>query len=353
MKFTKFFYPLFILAGFTLFTSCGSDDDGLGGVTPGEVPSPSLKDKEGNELRITRVGNYYFEYDNEGRLRAFGNSEYGEHYDIADDKFSIKYSINEGNVQVASLEINGTINSSGHLSAIAANMKAEYNEDEEYTKEQGSMLMKFNYNNNRLTGVEGDAVGKGEEAEYYDGELYKYSFSYDSSIDSKFNWENGNIATVNVKINDNGKEDGEKYTYNSESDYTISYGNTPNPTKQYSYYLSKSIFEEMGSEVLLLDAFAIVGLLGEGTDMLPVSYKAEGWERDQYEDYDWDESYSLQFTMNNNGTINTEKRNYYGTVTFQYGSDATNNAVKTRSIAEEIVRSMPKHFFRKNVRNNK
>lgn len=334
-----------MIAGLTLLASCSSDG---GGVAPGEVPSPSLKDKNGNKVTVTKVGNYYFNYDDEGKLKSFGNSSYNEHYEIADDKFSIKYVANDGYSDMAEVEINASLNSAGYISAIEGNLNVSYEDKYELMKEEASVFMKFYYDSNgQLNRIEGDASVSGEEGEYEDGQLYSYKFSYSSSIDNKLDWKDGNLISLHSEINTDGNEGGERYNYTSETDYNISYGNKQNPARQHTYYLSNDLFEDAGSDLLLIDAFAIVGLMGKGTAMLPTAYSYKGEEYDDYygEGDNWQGNYTLSFTLNSNGTINTEKRNNEH-VTFQYGTTAQNNSKETRSIAEEITRSMPKFFKR-------
>ena len=64
------------LALTTSFTSCSSDDDDDSGSGSGNTEAGIIETKTGEKMRITKVGNIRYSYNDNGTLASFGNVSY-------------------------------------------------------------------------------------------------------------------------------------------------------------------------------------------------------------------------------------------------------------------------------------
>lgn len=293
------------------FVSCGDDDDknpsGVNQIQPGEVPSPTITDANGNVVQLRSVGGYTFNYDENGKLASFSGD--GETFEIKGNSFTYSYEDDDDKTVV-----NVAINNYGFISAISYKYE-EVDRHGEVEKEEG--VANFSYNGSKqLTGFSGN--GTWFETDVEDG-IQVGSWSGTGSIKTTINWSNGNLISSNYQSSNYGKgsytENGKTYT-ESESEtetgtVTFTYGSERNGALQLPFIV--------GERVLQMDDFSIfgvLGLFGVGPVNLPVSYtfnetevEIEDGEEERHEDH---AAYNLKFDMNSNGTLATEYYQYEG-----------------------------------------
>lgn len=139
-------------------------------------------------------------------------------------------------------------------------------------------------------------------------------FTYESSNEKEivqevtnYTWENGNLISCLTEGIDKETENGK--TISSEPflvKYSFTYGNQPNKYKQYSAFFYSAL------------DFRITGLYGTFSKNLPETFELYR----KHGDKDWFGMYKAEFTLNNDGTINTETWTRLGymvdTFTYQY-----------------------------------
>ncbi len=346
MKNNKLFYGLLLIAGMIMFTACGGDSDG--GVTASEAPSPTIKDKNGKKIVVTEAGDYTFTYRDNGKLESILCSDYElyEEYKVDKDKFIIRASDDGGNFKAVV-----SLTSLGFISAMECNEK--WNDEEE--KGEIKLVLDFEYDKDghliRITGEE-----------EYTGTDGEYKWSGNHEYENTIKWSNGNMMSFNSKSSGTETENGEKYQFGSETDCDIEYHKTNNTSKQYSYYQSKILGEELGDGENLFGALAIAGLFGKGTNKLPshISAIVSFWDKDsEYENEgEENESYNLSFDQNSNGTINYEQNGYSSSNRVYFGYDnAASKAKATRSISDDKSKEQKKRsinrFFKRHRKTQK
>ena len=301
----------------TCFVACGDDDDN-DDMSAGSVPSPTLKDANGNAVQVTQVGNIWFRYNADGTLESFGDGS--DSYSIEGSTFTISDESNTYNVSIA-------LNGSGLITKIHAKMNATSSNG---SYEKDDITMNFSYSSNRqLSSC--SATGSGS---YYEKQ-YDESESYSGSSNVKYTWSNDNLTQVVIDTKQTGKEDGMSYSEREKGTFVFSYGEQANPVRQFPYFVGEEVVaDDLGG------LFCIVGLFGYGPAYFPTGY-TETWKEDGEKDET--NSYSLSYTLNDNGTINTEQKGSYYRVTYQYNTVAT-RAIVNAGTAEEIVRAVKSQF---------
>lgn len=340
MNFKKLLYAVLFTTGIMGISACGSDDDnGLGDVTPSEVPTPSITDKNGNHVRISKVGDYYFNYDENGKLVSFGNTSYGEHFNVENDAFTIKGGFQYDDA-TETLEANIQLNASGFISGVSIKADYEYKGRYSESKDHYEYNITYQYNSaGQLIKAKGTSIltENNKDYDYGEGEYYTYNYSESSNAEGNNTWLDGNLISSTSKYNARVVEDGESYNYSGEYNCDISYSQTLNPTKQFTYYLGQILIGEDNFGQL-----SVIGLFGIGSKNLPSGYN-ELWLEEDGEEYDEESNYSLSYTLNSNGTIASERRGYE-TKYYTYGSIDYSSINETRSVAKELVRSFKKGF---------
>lgn len=258
-----------------LFTACSDDDDDKIPQGPtityaGKLPS--------------RIGNYSFVYDDNGRCIQIksGSYVYGE----------IDY--NKGLLITDDEEAKVSFNSKGYITGISASWS--YKEDGDSYK--GSGKISFSYNGKgQLVSYSESSSESGKE----DGE----SFSYKGTYKSVYTWQDGNLVKVVTEEVDT--EDGE--VSEAGSTCTIEYGDQKNELGQYTVGLSDVLDMEDA------DIFAYVGMLGKASSYFPVSYTEKWYERDTEQEHEGEYRREMSYSLNSDGTVATER---VGNETFSY-----------------------------------
>ena len=294
------------------FAACGDDDNDEGGS--GTVEAQALVDNDGNQVRITSVGDVEFNYDKKGRLVSFGN----------DDE---TYVINGSTITApgTSYEYKLSTNSKGYITKMVISYNEKY-DNGEYEKGSGTVSISYN-GDGEITAVAG--TGTSEYKEVYQGEVE--TGSEKSTVSETFTWSNGNLKKIVSESKGSYIEDGEPGSYSSVDTYTFTYGKTANVCRQYPYYVGNNVLGE-GAGLL-----ALAGFFGVGTAYLPTGY-TDAYTETYYDEkpYSNSKSYTLTYTLNSNGTIDTEKRDNGKTIQYGY-SDVTRAAM----LANEVEAQLP------------
>lgn len=293
-------------------SSCGDDDDNEGGASG--VPAPTLTDNNGKSVQVLSAGNVWFRYDEDGKIIKFGDSY--ESYELEGNAFEFTYE----DAYTAKFTLNG----SGLISKIS--MTCDLKGSGGYHKEK--IMITYNYNSAR------QLIG----ASYSGSAEWKYTDSHGQEQGSasgtgsiKNTWSNGNLVKCVNESKISGKENGKSYNEHETGTYTFSYGNTLNSFKQFPYFMGDGTTGINGEGFSL---FCIVGLYGVGPAYLPTGY-VEEWKYEEDGDIDYEtREYDLSFTLNADGTINTERRGNYEYISYQYGA-------VNRSVVEQAENLLP------------
>lgn len=269
----------------TALTSCGSDDDddnnnnNNGGGGSSITGNNSSLVKDGNILLTSITDNkdqetYTFEYDE--LLRPISSllttSSYQEYYYLIDYKSGkFGYGLENQNYTVS-------FNSMGYITKVQGSYK-----DEDYSV---SMSMTYNYDNSgHIISSEGTA----ETNESYNGVTH-----YEKTIaKGTATWENGNL--IKLETYDTEYDKSGKVIESNLLTETFTYGNTANRYRQF--------FRILDDDQLLF----MTGLQGVGPEKLPQTHQSlEIAEYNGHKDT-YSYSYTSEFTLNADGSINTEK----------------------------------------------
>ena len=262
-----------------------------------DTPTPSnsvlssrLKDKDGNPIRLTYVGNHrdydenngygtHFFYDENGTLTSFSQNAGYRAYFIDGLSYHSYFTLANyyqngecGDV----IDVILTLNDDGLVSSFSYEFKEMVPEgiDDLF---KGSFSLAYN-SEKQLVKAEAD--------------FYSSFTTYDESkrktaegrITYNFIWEGGNIVKKDVTYLVDDKT--------VEESFTISYGEEPNLCRQYTRSLSEEIW---GDTVFSVHLLSTIGLFGVGPVNLPVEIHGKKYS----------------YTLNPNGTIATENDNGY------------------------------------------
>ena len=286
------------------FTACSSDggdeDGGNGGGTGGgslssTIPTTTPKDINGNLLRLKTIvggpdGNCTLTYDANGVPSQFNLGNEGK-VTVNGNKITYTYEASWGNNNWEKIndEYIVTLNSDGLVTGIAMTTKEEIQQTYfESAVTQGSVT--FSYNGQKqLVKITGTGTTHKEE----DGEKW----SYQTTFTQTNTWNNGNLTKTEVVANYTG---GGQAT----TTFTYTYGSLVNTTKQYPYRIADSAIN-LGEGMAV---FALLGYFGVGPANLPTSYTEKLVENYSGEaPFTEENTYTLSYTLNSNGSIATEK----------------------------------------------
>ena len=261
--------------------SCGGDDDG-------DVTPPNEIETE-TGMRLTRVGNYEFNYDSKGRCN--GVDYLGSSYDETDN---ISINWDKGEISVIDSDdsmyenpLKFKTNGSGFITGLSQSW--DYKDEDGLYKGSGEAKLSYD-KSGHLTKATFDSKETGVD----EGE--KYTFSGKSVY--TFTWRDGNLVTVENTWEEN--EDGDRES--GVESYDISYGSVENAFRQWSQGLLYYAFD------FDLSQLGHIGMFGVGTDNFPTTIEEN---EDGYS-----HSYSLSFSTNSLGlisseTVNGSTYNYY------------------------------------------
>lgn len=260
-----------------VFNSCKSED--------------APEDPNGSEAAIidgthvTSINNIHIEYDRYNRPISFTDQ-----YD--DEGISIDYNANK--IYADGDELDVKFNKNGFITEMSTSWDEKDVEDGDTYHSKGSGKITFTYDkNNCLTSIKETS----SETEKYSGSNETYKYSRDVKTD--LTWNNGNLVRIysEEKEDEDGEKDEERYTT------AVEYGNDVNSYRQFPLSLLET-FEEG-----LIEVCFAVGLFGNGPAYLPEAVSITDTEG-------YDDSFSISFRLNNNGSFMTETGKYG---TWQYG----------------------------------
>ena len=261
-------------------SSCSSDDDdnGNGGapsgngsalVTEAKVLLDYISYKDDYEEEIL----FMYKYDEQ--FRPYFCTELDDY----DDIFYIDYKAGKIDMWDELEGLSISFNSKGYITKISGSWN--YKDDEEDYSSKGSLTYSFNYDaSGQLVGVD-----MSDNETEVDG---SYVYNNKTTTKGTLTWKDGNLMNSESTTTFSGDYKG---TYKDVLSFT--YGNQPNKYRQYPGYMCD---DGMG--------FTGAGLLGVGPKMLPKTITNYYSEDDEYED---EYGYTGTFTLNDDGTINTEK----------------------------------------------
>lgn len=261
-------------------SSCSSDDDdnGNGGapsgngsalVTEAKVLLDYISYKDDYEEEIL----FMYKYDEQ--FRPYFCTELDEY----DDIFYIDYKAGKIDMWDELEGLSISFNSKGYITKISGSWN--YKDDEEDYSSKGSLTYSFNYDaSGQLVGVD-----MSDNETEVDG---SYVYNDKTTTKGTLTWKDGNLMNSESTTTFSGDYKG---TYKCVLSFT--YGNQPNKYRQYPGHMCD---DDMG--------FTGAGLWGVGPKMLPKTITNYYSEDDEYED---EYGYTGTFTLNDDGTINTEK----------------------------------------------
>lgn len=259
------------------------------------------------------VYNLTFEYDDQ--LRPTGcyvldEGEYDYEFKIDYDKGIMEW---DDNILTASFNDKGYITKlKCDYSEIEDGDKYDWKIEHNYTYDKEGHLIKFIFECNNK----------------YQGEDI-----YGTDIDKQtvvFTWENGNLVSCTGTEVEQNNHNGQVENISSKWSQTFTYGNQPNKFKQYIEITD----DEAGT--------MLSGILGVFSEKLPITLKETYTSNsDTYGEYCDHYEYKGSFTLNADGSINTETwTNNDGTpyVSFAYHyTSIDQNAPKSKSYIPQYV----------------
>ncbi len=271
--------------------SCSKDD---GGVT---TPGQSEIEKE-TGMRLTRVGNYRFNYDDKGCCIGVDDLSGYDDSDMTIDWNKGEIVATDSDDDTGGAPVKFKTNGQGYITEFTQSWN--YKEEDYSSKGSGKASLSYD-KSGHLTKATFDSSESGTD----EGEEY----SYKGSSVYTLTWENGNL--VRLKHEWSGVEDGEgeKGTDNYEVTYDR---NSENVFKQWTAGLLGHVFN------FEFSVLGHVGMFGVGTANFPshIEIDEEGYNN----------NYSVSISTNSDDLISSER---VGSWTYNYSYDD----VDTRSAA--------------------
>lgn len=308
----------------TSFVACSSDDDnenenGNGNGNVSSVENPLQK--EGKLLLSGITGNYYsgyvynmtFEYDDQLRPTGCYELDEGEYY------YEFKIDYDKGIMEWDDDILTASFNDKGYITKL----KCDYSEIEDGDKYDWKIEHNYTY----------DKEGHLIKFIFECNNKYQGEDIYETDIDKQtvvFTWENGNLVSYTGTGVEQCNHNGQVENISSKWSQTFTYGNQPNKFKQYIEITD----DEAGSMVS--------GLFGVFSEKLPItlieSYTSNSDTDGEYSTHD---EYKGSFTLNADGSINTEtwtENDGTPDVTFAYHyTSIDQNAPKSKSYVPQYV----------------
>ena len=282
-----------LMALFTIGTvcSCGDDDEDNTAET---LPSSQMKSIDGTPIRLTSLGYqsgngkinseyYVFQYDSNGKLLGFGSSEFT--YTMEDNNFTASYGEEEETITGS---IKFETNSKGFVTRITLDTQSKvYNGN--WSKDKGTL--NYNYDSDgQLLGLSGTGSTEGYNKNHGG------NYSETSSGKATYTWTNGNLMKATREDSGTISADGASYPYKTSEAVNFTYGTEQNPLRQNPYWEIKGI-----------DALDLIGIFGVGPVNLPTKSVAENSKYENGEfDYESVDETVYTFTLNSNGSLNTQ-----------------------------------------------
>lgn len=305
------------------FTSCSDDDDN--GKAPSGNGNPLVTEAKVLFEGVTDARNgeweYRFEYDDQ--LRPYRSIE----EDDGEELFYIDYKAGKIDICDEMEGLSVSFNSRGYITKISGSWDYKDNGDGYESSYSGSLNYTFSYDaNGQLTSVDASEKEKSVESGYVD--TYKFVSK------AKFTWKDGNLVKCESSSTEEFIEGDREAKSTSSGIVNIAYGNQSNKYRQYTQYFGDGDFLFMGA-----------GLLGVGPKNLPQTC-SETYHEKTEGGSEYDETYTetYTFTLNDDGTINTEKsvdadNGYVDEYKYHYMPAGAVSSAKTKVAAPLTVAS--------------
>lgn len=278
-------FGLMAVCAMTLSACSDDDDDNGGGSSTSSVYNPLVSD---GGLLLTSISyqsgssndmdTYYIYYD--AKLRPYKYSS--ESDDYAYDVLIIDY--DNGKMDMPDYDgasnLSLSFNSKGYITKV----KGSWSYSEDGDNYSGSLEWNVSYDKDgHLTEMTTNEEEKSDE--YNDKGTSKTTLS----------WTGGNLVSYNSESKWYD-EDGKVFDESASSTGIFTYGTQQNKYKQYPAIISVNDFECLFN----------MGLFGLGPNNLPTSYNEVSVEEYGDHKYEYRENYTSTFTLNDNGSIDTE-----------------------------------------------
>ncbi len=283
--FSSLMFGLMTVCAMTLSACSDDDDDNGGGSSTSSVYNPLVSD---GGLLLTSISyqsgssndmdTYYIYYD--AKLRPYKYSS--ESDDYAYDVLIIDY--DNGKMDMPDYDgasnLSLSFNSKGYITKV----KGSWSYSEDGDNYSGSLEWNVSYDKDgHLTEMTTNEEEKSDE--YNDKGTSKTTLS----------WTGGNLVSYNSESKWYD-EDGKVFDESASSTGIFTYGTQQNKYKQYPAIISVNDFECLFN----------MGLFGLGPNNLPTSYNEVSVEEYGDHKYEYRENYTSTFTLNDNGSIDTE-----------------------------------------------
>lgn len=309
-------FGLMTVCAMTLSACSDDDDDNGGGSSTSSVYNPLVSD---GGLLLTSISyqsgssndmdTYYIYYD--AKLRPYKYSS--ESDDYAYDVLIIDY--DNGKMDMPDYDgasnLSLSFNSKGYITKV----KGSWSYSEDGDNYSGSLEWNVSYDKDgHLTEMTTNEEEKSDE--YNDKGTSKTTLS----------WTGGNLVSYNSESKWYD-EDGKVFDESASSTGIFTYGTQQNKYKQYPAIISVNDFECLFN----------MGLFGLGPNNLPTSYNEVSVEEYGDHKYEYRENYTSTFTLNDNGSIDTEiwtsSDNYPRKYMYSYSDVNSVSRGITRSVA--------------------
>ena len=272
---------LCLTMGTVATSSCGSDID--------EENIGNFTDADGNTFKITRMGQYYYNYDAQGRLTSFSNGE--DQYNFDKDMNIVA---NYSGIEYADIKV--SYNSKGYIVKLTG--KSDYDDEDE----QGTLkvTMNISYSGNHLTSIKTEYRDEWRDE---DGKHYE-----EENTTTKLTWQNDQLTEYQTE-EQHKHDDGENHTDKTSCVFAYNKTDAVNPLQQ--PFLA--MFEQIQEFEEFLEPLGLIGLFGSGPAIFPTAY--ECYDIISETQHGARLGRALSYDLNSNGTINTE---YIGGVRYGY-----------------------------------
>jgi len=306
------------------FTSCSSNDDVY-----------AITDNNDDEWLVRYIDGVHCFYDKDNKLTSIMDEDDEIYYVTDDGTLTIAWSEgNESNKAQITLDDDNNIT------------KFEYS-GIRYDNQKWEGTYDFNYNDERLLSY---------TATYRSESLKKDNIQNNwtsSTIRSgaTFTWANENLISWTVTDNTIAEYyNANSVTTNSKETYTYLYSSLENPCKQFPYFIGKALDIANNDEISGL--FSALGLYGYGPKQLPLSCSISSeYTYGTNSPSTSTSNYTYAFTLNENGTLNSETRYYEGSTsgtTYSYIYTPTRADKAGKQSLKELVRNMRPRNFEQN-----
>lgn len=313
---TKTLWAIALFAMSTcVFVACSDDDDdSSSGSAYGSETAGQVTGTDGITYLVASADDVYFDYDSDGTLVGIDAAELSDlYFEVSYAPFTITgtygYSDDEEELNLSQTWSDIAVNSNGYITSMKLTEEETYSDSYYDESGEGSLTLTFSFSydsDGHLTRVSASGSSSGKET--YEGETWSFSGTFSAS--GSYTWNDNLLTEVSYTETSKEQEGGETYTGTEEGtfayDYTEDY---PNATYQYTPSLLSCtvyIYDEEG----VLSGLHYLGYFGKGPVYHPTTYTENVVYKDYYdgeldEEDDFDESLTMKYDLNANGTVGT------------------------------------------------